>query len=66
MNGTFENMIKRYSEELMKMNREKLINAFEEYASNYNLKDPNIYLKYIPTAKDNGASDLSDDEDMPF
>lgn len=33
------------------MNREKLIQAFEEYVSDYNLNDPNIYLKYIHTGK---------------
>ena len=33
------------------MNREKLVQAFENYVSNYNLKDPNIYLKYIHTGK---------------
>lgn len=33
------------------MNRKRLIQAFEEYVSNYNLKDPNIYLKYVHTGK---------------
>lgn len=33
------------------MNREKLIQAFETYTANYDLKDPNIYLKYIHTKK---------------
>lgn len=33
------------------VNREKLIQAFEEYVSNYDLKDPNINLKYIHTGK---------------
>lgn len=33
------------------MNREKLMQAFETYVSDYNLKDPNIYLKYIHTKK---------------
>lgn len=33
------------------MNRDKLIQAFENYVSGYNLKDPNIYLKYIHTGK---------------
>lgn len=33
------------------MNREKIKQAFEEYASNYDLNDPNIYLKYIHTGK---------------
>ncbi|MBQ8857700.1 MAG: HD domain-containing protein [Lachnospiraceae bacterium] len=33
------------------MNRERLIQAFEEYAANYNLNDPNINLKYIHTGK---------------
>lgn len=33
------------------MNREKLVNAFEAYVSNYDLKDPNIYLKYVHTGK---------------
>lgn len=33
------------------MNREKIVKAFEEYAANYNMKDPNIYLKYIHTGQ---------------
>lgn len=33
------------------MNREQLIQAFEAYTSNYDLKDPNIYLKYVHTKK---------------
>lgn len=33
------------------MDRERLVKAFETYVSNYNLKDPNIYLKYIHTGK---------------
>lgn len=33
------------------MNREKLIQAFEEYVANYDLNNPNIYLKYIHTGK---------------
>lgn len=33
------------------MNRDKLIQAFEEYVSDYNLNDPNIYLKYVHTGK---------------
>ena len=28
------------------MDRKKIICAFENYVSNYNLNDPNIYLKY--------------------
>lgn len=33
------------------MNREKLMQAFETYVSDYDLKNPNIYLKYIHTGK---------------
>ena len=33
------------------MDRKRLRLAFEEYVSNYNLKDPNIYLKYVHTGK---------------
>lgn len=33
------------------MDREKLKQAFEEYTANYDLKDPNIYLKYVHTGK---------------
>ena len=33
------------------VNREKLIQAFEEYAGTYNLNDPNINLKYVHTGK---------------
>lgn len=33
------------------MNRDKLIRAFKEYVSDYNLNDPNIYLKYVHTGK---------------
>lgn len=33
------------------MNREKIVQAFETYAANYDLKDPNIYLKYVHTGK---------------
>lgn len=33
------------------MNKENLLNAFEEYTSNYDLKDQNIYLKYVHTGK---------------
>lgn len=33
------------------MNRERIIQTFEEYVSHYDLKDPNIYLKYIHTGK---------------
>lgn len=33
------------------MNQKKLIQAFEEYTSNYDMKNPNIYLKYIHTGK---------------
>ena len=33
------------------MDRKKIILAFEEYVSNYNLNDPNIYLKYKHTGK---------------
>lgn len=33
------------------MNREKLIQAFERYVDSYDLKDPNIYLKYKHTYK---------------
>lgn len=33
------------------MNRKKLTEAFESYTSNYNLDDPNIYLKYVHTGK---------------
>lgn len=33
------------------MDREKLTNAFEAYVSNYDLKDPNINLKYVHTGK---------------
>lgn len=33
------------------MNREKLVLAFEDYVSHYDLKNPNIYLKYIHTGK---------------
>lgn len=33
------------------MDREKLIQAFETYTSNYDLTDPNIYLKYVHTKK---------------
>lgn len=33
------------------MNREKLVQAFENYVSNYDLSDPNIYLKYVHTGK---------------
>lgn len=35
----------------MTMNRKKLVEAFEEYVSHYDLKDPNIYLKYVHTGK---------------
>ena len=34
-----------------KMNREKLVQAFEDYVANYDLKNPNILLKYIHTGK---------------
>lgn len=33
------------------MNRKRLTDAFESYTSNYNLDDPNIYLKYVHTGK---------------
>lgn len=33
------------------MNREKLVQAFEDYVSNYDLSNPNIYLKYVHTGK---------------
>lgn len=33
------------------MNKEKLNQAFENYVSNYDLSNPNIYLKYIHTGK---------------
>lgn len=33
------------------MNRKRLTEAFESYTSNYNLDDPNIYLKYVHTGK---------------
>lgn len=33
------------------MNREKLVQAFENYVSNYDLNNPNIYLKYVHTGK---------------
>lgn len=33
------------------MNRKRLTDAFEAYTSNYNLDDPNIYLKYVHTGK---------------
>ena len=33
------------------MDRKKIICAFENYVSNYNLNDPNIYLKYKHTGK---------------
>lgn len=33
------------------MNREKLIQAFETYVANYDLSNPNIYLKYVHTGK---------------
>lgn len=33
------------------MKRERIKQVFEEYTSNYDLKDPNIYLKYIHTGK---------------
>ena len=33
------------------MNRTRLVQAFEEYVSNYDLKDPNIYLKYVHTGE---------------
>lgn len=33
------------------MNRKRLTEAFEAYTSNYNLDDPNIYLKYVHTGK---------------
>ncbi|MBO5158372.1 MAG: HD domain-containing protein [Lachnospiraceae bacterium] len=33
------------------MNREKLIQVFEQYVSDYDLNDPNIYLKYVHTGK---------------
>lgn len=33
------------------MNRKRLVKAFEEYVSNYDLENPNIYLKYIHTGK---------------
>lgn len=33
------------------MNRDKLIKAFEEYVSDYDLNNPNIHLKYVHTGK---------------
>lgn len=33
------------------MNRKRLTDAFESYTFNYNLDDPNIYLKYVHTGK---------------
>ena len=33
------------------IDREKLVQAFEDYTENYDLKDPNIYLKYVHTGK---------------
>lgn len=33
------------------MNREKLVQTFECYVSNYDLNNPNIYLKYVHTGK---------------
>ena len=33
------------------MDRKKIICTFEKYVSNYNLNDPNIYLKYKHTGK---------------
>lgn len=33
------------------MNRKRLTEAFEAYTSNYNLDDPNIFLKYVHTGK---------------
>ena len=33
------------------MDRKKIICTFENYVSNYNLNDPNIYLKYKHTGK---------------
>ncbi len=33
------------------LNRKKLTEAFEHYVSDYDLNDPNIYLKYIHTGK---------------
>lgn len=33
------------------MNREKLVQAFETYVANYDLSNPNIYLKYVHTGK---------------
>ena len=33
------------------MNRERLVRAFNEYTANYDLNNPNIYLKYVHTGK---------------
>ena len=33
------------------MDRKKIICTFENYVSNYNLNDPNIYLEYKHTGK---------------
>lgn len=69
MNGTFENMIKRYSEELLKMNREKTLPdpsaemlepVFAEAAAEENADDEETDRETAETMTDEGRQDISD------